>query len=137
MALHSSSPTSHAPAHPPISIHTLSYPSPRPRPHIILNFLLPLTVSDLPLHRMCFSSSSHHRMSVTHVPATSTGFASQCQTPTQSPFSPQLGTVSLRDTQHIDCTILISVRSNLALCSTFMAHVSLPYTITLLTHVTI
>ena len=51
-------------------------------------------------------------------------------------LSSALGTLSLSDTPHIHLTILISVRSNLPLCSAVMAHVSLPYTIALLTHVT-
>ena len=39
-------------------------------------------------------------------------------------FSSALGTISLSDTPHIYLTILISIRSNLPLCSAVMAHVS-------------
>ena len=51
-------------------------------------------------------------------------------------LSSALSTLSLSDTPHIHLTILIFIRSNLPLCSTVMAHVSLPYIIALLTHVT-
>ena len=51
-------------------------------------------------------------------------------------LSSALDTLSLSDTPHIHLTILISVRSNLPLCSAIMAHILLPYIIALLTHVT-
>ena len=41
-------------------------------------------------------------------------------------LSSALGTLSLSDTPHIHLTILISVCSNLPLCSAVMAHISLP-----------
>ena len=50
-------------------------------------------------------------------------------------LSSALSTLSLSNTPHIHLTILISILSNLPLCSAIMAHVSLPHTIILLTHV--
>ena len=47
-----------------------------------------------------------------------------------------LDALSLSDTLHIHCTILISVRSNRSICPAFMAQVSLPYTFALLTYLT-
>ena len=42
----------------------------------------------------------------------------------------------LKDVLYIHCINLISVHSGLCICSKFMAHVSLSYAITLVTHVT-
>ena len=84
---------SHAPAHPPFSNHTFKCPS---------------QLHDYILGLACFSSPSRHHLSVTQVPAISTGSQRQTPIPILS-LSSALGTLSVRNT----------VRSNLALCFTF------------------
>ena len=104
--------------------------------HVILSLprhLLPSTSSDM----IFFTQSSSSFPSTCHNDLTLFCFtASDTDSTPILSLSSALGTVSLSDTPHIYLTILISVRSNLPLCSTVMAHVSLPYIIALLTHVT-
>ena len=103
---------------------------------MILNLPLPLTL--FTLYNM-FLLLIHHASFQNTYPShlnqfllTSSDISS---IPIQS-LSSTLVTLSLRDTPHIHCSILISVCSNCPVCSAFMAEVSLLYAIAFFTHIT-